>query len=227
MSPAATARGRVKDLLAGRVEGTVAVPLALASAARIQERDWEEFTEDPTQLANGLRDLVDAVAPDGVPVSSALLLLDQAAGPLLAGAHGRASVDATARLKASLGERACLLASLPGPEAVAVAMGVGQAAAAELVLEAGREYLSAGADIILLNDRSPISVTGAVGTLQNIARFHQALVVFDGAPDPASSVTRHDLTSPAPSTGVVVTDREIERHHDITDIENWVDAVQA
>ena len=227
MTAASTPRGRIKDLLAGRVEGTVAVPLALASAARIQERDWEDFTEDATQLANGLRDLVDAVSPDGVPVSSAALLLEQASSTLLDSAHGRASVDATARLKASLGERACLLAALPGPASVASALGIDSDAATELILEAGKTYLSAGVDLILLVDDSPVAPSGPLATLQNIARFHQALVVLEGSDDPASSATRVALGAPTGTRGVVVTDVEIERHHDITDIENWVDAVQA
>jgi len=227
VTAAATPRGRVRDLLAGRVEGTVAVPLALASAARIQERDWADFTEDATQLANGLRDLVDAVSPDGVPVSSAALLLAQASEALLDSPHGRASIDATARLRASLGERACLLASLPGPTSVAAALGVDTDAAAELVLEAGKEYLTAGVDLILLVDDGPVVPSGPLSTLQNIARFHQALVVLEGSPDPASTVSRLGLADPSPRSGVVVTDGEVERHHDITDIENWVDAVQA
>jgi hypothetical protein len=86
-------RTLVRVILEGG-EGTIAVPLALAPAARIAEREWEAFLTDPTQLANGLRDLIDAVNPDAVPLTSDDELLTEATsgagsqGPHLRAAQG-------------------------------------------------------------------------------------------------------------------------------------------
>ena len=44
-------------------------------SARIAERDAGDFVCDATQLANALRDLIEAVGPDGVPVTDAAVLL--------------------------------------------------------------------------------------------------------------------------------------------------------
>ncbi|MFL6135520.1 MAG: hypothetical protein ACJ72A_22135, partial [Nocardioidaceae bacterium] len=144
-------RTLVRTLLGGG-EGTLAVPLALAAAARIQERDWEDFLEDPTQLANGIRDLVDAVAPDGVPVSDDLVLLEQASSAGLAGGpHALAAVVATERLRQSLGDRVALVSVLPGPARLAAA---GAVAAAEAILELGKKFLAAGADVVLVRDEA-------------------------------------------------------------------------
>ena len=43
---------------------------------RIAERDPEDFLYNPTQLANALQDLIEAVGPDGVPICDPSVLVD-------------------------------------------------------------------------------------------------------------------------------------------------------
>lgn len=218
-------RAILRTLLGGG-EGTLAVPLALASAARIQERDWEDFLEDPTQLANGIRDLVDAVAPGGVPVSHDDVLLEQVSpmGALVQGSHAVAAIEATRRLRQSLGDRAALVAVVPGPARVSKSAGVDGAAAAESLLELAKALLAAGVDVILVRDEGPELTR--LSTLANIARFHQALAVCAGEPCSGLPVIPVvPLATPERTSGVVVTDTHIDRDVDITAIEEWVDAV--
>ncbi|MGY2876449.1 hypothetical protein ACVW00_003639 [Marmoricola sp. URHA0025 HA25] len=214
-------RTLVRTLLGGG-EGTLAVPLALAAAARIQERDWEDFLEDPTQLANGIRDLVDAVAPDGVPVSDDLVLLEQASSAGLSGGpHALAAVVATERLRQSLGDRVALVSVLPGPARLAAA---GAVAAAEAILELGKKFLAAGADVVLVRDEA--GEAASLSTLLNIARFHQALAVTDVRDDLGLPlVTRVAVEDPTSASGVVITAEVISRDIDFTQLEDWVDAV--
>src|SRR5690242_2788987 len=119
-------RALVRGVAAGQVPGTVAVPLALHVSARIAERDAEEFAYDPTQLANALRDLVDAVDPDGVPVCDpGVLLADcQTVGDVVTSEQVAAAVEATRRLRTSFGDAIALVALLPGPAAIARHTGV-------------------------------------------------------------------------------------------------------
>lgn len=214
----------VRSLLSGG-EGTLAVPLALATAARIQERDWETFLEDPTQLANGIRDLVDAGAPDGVQVCDDAELLAQAAGCALGqGPHAAASVEATRRLRQTLGDRVALVAVLPGPGRVATAAGLTGHAAGEAVVELGQLYLAAGADVLLVRDEG--ESPAPLATLSNIARFHQALCLsYDGPAAGLDPVQRVPLTDPTPREGVVVTEGDVPRDTDFTLIEDWIDGV--
>lgn len=206
-------------------QGTLAVPLALAPAARIAERDWEEFLHDPTQLANGLRDLVDAVNPDGVPVTSDDQLVREAgtaAGP--PGPHLQAAQEAIRRLRQTLGDRVALVGVLPGPARVAAATHQDPMAAAEVVQALGKELLAAGADVLLIRDDGTSDVT--LTTLANIARFHQALALAAGQPTGGlTEATQLPLRSPAPTTGVVVTDQHLPREVDFTLLQDWVDSV--
>lgn len=214
----------LRTILAGG-EGTLAVPLALAPAARIAERDWNGFLTDPTQLANGIRDLVDAVSPDGVPVSSDDALLEEAAAGLGAhGPHGLACQEATRRLRQSLGDRIALVGVLPGPARVAAATQHDGPAAAELVQSLGEGLLAAGADVLIVHDEG--EEAAPLTTLANIARFHRAMALATGEPSSglplAASVP---LENPAPSAGVVVTDGQLARDIDFTLLEDWLDDV--
>jgi hypothetical protein len=205
----------------------VAVPLGLRPAARIQEREWELFLATPTQLANGCRDLVDAVGPDAVVVTSVEVLLEQARehGTVDATPHHLAAVEAAARLVESLGERAGVAVSLPGPVALATATDATPSAALEQILSAARAYLSAGVDLILIEEPAP-DASLTLTTLVNIARFHQAHVVTVG---PAWSQLRSaavaGLDQDASAGGVVVTPGELPRDVDLGDLEDWVVAV--
>jgi hypothetical protein len=207
-------RQRVRALAQRRGDGRgIAVPLAHRLAARIQERDWEDFTCDPTQLANGLRDLAEAVAPDGVAVTLPDVLLEGGAD-VLGSDQGAAAVEATRRLRASMGDRMALLACLPGPGAVD-----GGAAG---VLAAAKEFLAAGADgIVVLG-----SPEGSLSTLANVARFHQAVALGDTAAHGLPVVERRSLTDSAPAAGVVVTDVHLPRETDVSELEDWVLAVR-
>lgn len=205
--------------------GTVAVPLALAPAARIAERDWAAFLTDPTQLANGLRDLIDAVNPDAVPLTSDDELLTEAtSGAGSQGPHLQAAQEAARRLRQSLGDRVALVGVLPGPARVAAATRHDVPAATEVVQALGERLLAAGADVLLIRDEGESDA--ALSTLANIARFHRALALAVGQPASGlPEVTRRPLQSPAPAAGVVVTDQQLPRDIDFTLLEDWLDGV--
>ena len=207
-------RQRVRALAQRRGDGRgIAVPLAHRLAARIQERDWEDFTCDPTQLANGLRDLADAVGPDGLAVCLPDVLLEGGAN-LLVSAQGAAAVEATRRLRASMGDRVALVACLPGPAEVD--------GGAEGVLAAAKEFLAAGADgIVVLG-----AAAGSLSTLANVARFHQAVALGDDGAHGLPMVERRPLAEPNPAAGLVLTDVHLAREIDVSDLEYWVAAVR-
>lgn len=205
----------------------VAAPLALRSAARIQERDWDQFLHTPTQLANGCRDLVDAIAPHAIVVTSAAVLAEEAAGtPLASTPHLAAALDAATRLAASLGARAAVGVTLPG---VSRLTGRPATAAAEEITEAGRSAFAAGAGLLLIDDPAPPDGV-VLSTLLNVARFHQAFVVAVGAGwGGLAGSTVVPLETPQPASGVVVTDGEIDPEHagNISALSDWVYDVTA
>ena len=216
MSTPQNPRDRVRALIRGPGDGRgIAVPLAHESAARIQERDWEDFTCDPTQLANGLRDLVDAVAPDGVVVAYPEILL--ASGPDLLGSEQyRAALEATRRLHASMAERVALVTILPDP--ATLPLGVSS------LLDIGKEFLSVGTDVLIVH--SAADAEADVGTLANIARFHQALALGIGAAYGLPLVNRVPLEQPARASGVVLTTEMVPRETDLSILEEWIDTVR-
>lgn len=206
-------RTRVRALAQRRGDGRgVAIPLAHRLAARIQERDWEDFTCDPTQLANGLRDLADAVGPDGLAVCLPDVLLEGGAD-VLASAQGSSAVEATRRLRASMGDRLALIACLPGPGEVEGGTGG--------VLVAAKEFLAAGADAIVVLGPP----AGSLSTLANVARFHQALALGDDEAHGLPVVERRSLAERSPAVGVVLTSEHLGRETDVSELEDWVAAV--
>jgi hypothetical protein len=214
MTASLAPRQRMRALAQRRGDGRgIAVPLAHRLAARIQERNWEDFTCDPTQLANGLRDLVDAVAPDGLAVCLPDVLLEGGAD-LLGCEQGAAAVEATHRLRASMGDRVALVACLPGPADVT--------GGAEGVLTAAKEFLAAGADAIVVLG----APAGSLSTLANVARFHQAVALGDDEAHGLPVVERRPLDEPAPAKGVVLTDVHLARDTDVSELEDWVAAVR-
>ena len=219
----------VRALLSGQRGGVLAVPLALQVAARIQERDAEDFVHDATQLANALRDLVDAVDPDGVPVTAPEVLLDGCGSTSALAASDQLSVavEATRRLRTSLGDRIALVATLPGPATVAERCAAMPAAAADAVLALGKQFLAAGADVLLVVDEAgPAGAT--LSTLANIARFHQALALsHPGDRYGLAAATVVPLGSPAAGAGVTVTNEELDRRTDIGLLGDWVATVRS
>lgn len=209
-------RLRVQALAAGRGDGRgIAVPLALRPAARIQERDWDEFTCDPTQLANGLRDLADACLPDGLVVTCPEILLT-GGGDLLASEQGRAAVEASRRLRESMNERVVLVAYLPGPGQVT--------GGTDGLLAAAKEFLAAGADVIVVDGGGPGL---PLGTLANVARFHRALALGVTDAYGLAMVERVALSAPRPGIGVVLTDEHLPYETDLSELGDWVNAVRA
>jgi len=215
MGTMAPPRQRVQALAQGRPDGHgIAVPLAMQVAARIQERDWEAFTCDPTQLANGLRDLVDACAPDGIPLTMPEVLLD-AADPV-GGIEAQTALEATRRLRSSMGDRVALVACLPGP---AVLPNDG-----DDVLELGKAFLGAGADAIVVLEHH--GDTSALSTLANVARFHQAAALGCCDSHGLPVVERVPLAEPRPATGMVMTPDTLPRDTDVSVLDDWVEAVR-
>lgn len=221
-----SARQRVRALAAGRAARPVVVPLALHVAGRIQERDPEGFLQDPTQLANALRDLVDAVHPDGVPVTDpdVLLSTSESTDGLAGSPYVDVAVEATRRLKGSMADSVALLAHLPSPATVAIRHGCNVASAAEAVTATAQKLLSAGIDVVLITADEP--PTGMVlSTLANIARFHQAVAACPGGSYGLATPTVVTFESPVPGEGLTVSNRQLERRADITVLRDWISAV--
>ncbi|MGD0928405.1 MAG: hypothetical protein ABR926_24795 [Streptosporangiaceae bacterium] len=228
-----TPRAVARSLAAGQPGGTLAVPLALHVSARIAERDAEDFVYDPTQLANALRDLIEAVGPDGVPVTDPAVLLAgcTTAESILASEQLKVALEATRRLRASYGDAIALAAVLPGPATIAgQALPAGaawaSAVAAGVVVDLGREFLAAGADLLIVADHEELPGT-SLATLANVARFHQALALSHtvaryGLPAAAPQ----DLSSPAQVRGVAVTPESLTRLTDLAVLRDWVAAVR-
>ncbi|MBP1823265.1 hypothetical protein [Mycobacterium sp. OAE908] len=210
-------RARVKALAQGRSDGRgIAIPLAGQFAARINERDWEDFIFDPTQLANGLRDLVDAVSPDGVQVTIPEALTEPGLN-LQSCEHLQVALEATRRLRSSMGERVALLACLPSATSFS--------GGAATLTEVTKEFLAAGADVIYVlepNSENPEPLSA----LANIARFHQAVAVSTDSRLALAPVSQIPLTAPCRADGVAVTETKLPRDIDLHLLEEWIDAVR-
>lgn len=227
-------RARARAITAGNgTEYALVVPLALRLAARIQERPLPAFFTDPTQLANGLRDFLQAVGPDGVVVTDPEALdgeiTSRDPGALPAAPRISAALEATRRLRVTVGDTAVLVACLPGDGRAAELLGDSSAGASVLQVLA-REFLGAGADILLLAEREAgggAAQEPAMRTVANMARFHRALCYVSG---PAVSFldqpTVVPLDQPRPARGLVVTERELPADTSMTVVRDWVDRVR-
>lgn len=185
---------------------TLAVPLAPRLAAKIAERPWEAFLTDPTQLANGLGDLIDAVAPCGVAVTLPSVLAQDPDG-----VRRDAALEATRRLRTTVRDDTVLLAVLPGDDSALV--------------ETVTAFLDAGVDGVVLAGEVD---TAAARTVGNIARFHRAMahVVGAGASGlPGAEVVAFD--APVPKTGLVLTDGEVPADTTIPAVQDWLAAVRS
>lgn len=221
-------RAVIRGLAAGRESGTLAVPLALHVSARIQERDAEDFVYDATQLANALRDLIEAVDPDGVPVSDVEVLLANCttAEQMLGSEQLKAALEATRRLRSSYGDAIALVAVVPGPATITSRLGADGPAAADAIVTLGKEFLAAGTDVIIVHD-----VTEAPGvslsTLANVARFHQGVALTHAVQRYGlAAATPVELEAPTTVPGVAVTPVSLARDTDIAVLSDWVSTVR-
>jgi len=211
-------RQRLKTMSQGRGDGRgFAVPFAARFAARINERDWEDFAFDPTQLANGLRDLVDALSPDGIPVTIPEFLAEGSLEPS-SREHLRAAVEATARLRASMGDRVGLLACLPDPSSFS--------GGSTALVEVAKAFLAAGADGILVMEPTADAQSEPLTSLANIARFHQAVALGTDARQALTQVTQIPLAAPRRADGVAVTETDLPRDIDLNILEEWLHTVR-
>ncbi len=221
-------RQLVRSLINGRDTTAVAVPLALQVAGRIQERDSEGFVLDPTQLANAIRDLVEAVEPDGVAVTSPDVLLSRCSGigSLTTSEQLSVALEATRRLRSSLGDSVALVAHLPGPSNLVAHFDASEQEAAEAVTAIGKSLVSAGVDAVLINDDvEPAGIS--LSTLSNIARFHQSLVLgFHKQCYGLPAATIVPFANPMIGRGFTVSDGQLPRSTDIGELQDWVLVVQ-
>ncbi|GEL21289.1 hypothetical protein PSU4_02430 [Pseudonocardia sulfidoxydans NBRC 16205] len=183
---------------------TLAVPLALRLAAKIAERPWDAFLRDPTQLANGLRDLLDAVGPDGVPVTVPSVLTEERDARL------DAALEATRRLRVTVGDNAVLVAVLdPDPG----------------LIDTVRAFLDAGIDGVVLHGDVPAADARTIG---NVTRFHRAMAHVLG---PGSSglpgAEAVALDAPVAKTGLVLTDGEVPDGTPVPLVQDWVGGVRS
>jgi hypothetical protein len=224
----ASRRSLVRGVATGQAAGTAAVPLALHVSARIAERDAEDFVYDATQLANALRDLANAIDPDGLPVCDPEVLLDgcQTTADIAGSRQLKTAVEATRRLRATFGDGIALVAVLPGPAMIAGRTGAAATAATETVLSLGKEFLAAGADLLIVQDVDE-APAGGLTTLANVARFHQAAALSNGGSRYGLPGTVPvGLEAPDSVPGVVVTPGTLARDTDIAVLRDWVTAVR-
>jgi hypothetical protein len=137
-------------------------------------------------------------------------------------------VEATRRLRGTFGDTIALVAVLPGPAAiVGNTAAASAAAAAATVLALGKEFLAAGADVLVVEDETELPGP-LLATLANVARFHQAAALSHGAERyglPATVCV--GLEAPAPVPGVALTPRTLARDTDIAVLRDWVTAVRS
>lgn len=220
-------RAIVRAFAQGRWDEALAVPLALHVAARIAERDPEDFLYDPTQLANALRDLAEAVGPDGLVLTDAAVLADEirSLGQVEHSEALTVALEATRRLRSSYADRIALVAVIPGPERLRTAGG------GEAVLAVGQALLAAGADVLVLDDQTDRPSDGEglpLTTLANVARFHQGVAVAHGTSRfGLTATTTAALTVPTGAGGIVTTPAQLPRDTDLEVLRDWIAGVRA
>jgi hypothetical protein len=115
---------------------------------------------------------------------------------------------------------------LPGPAAIARHTATTGAVAADIVLALGKEFLAAGADVIVVHDEAEVPGT-PLTTLANVARFHQAAALSHAVERYGLPATVPlDLYAPAHVPGVALTPGSLARDTDITVLRDWVAAVR-
>ncbi len=184
---------------------TLAVPLALRLAAKIAERPLAEFFTDPRQLTAGLRDLLEAVRPDGVPVTAPDVLAGDGASIRL-----ECAVQATGWLRSTVRDDAVLIAVLPGDD--------------HALVDTVRAFLDAGIDGVVLVGEVE---TGTATTLGNLARFHRAMAhVLGPSVSGLAGAEIVPLDAPVAKPGLVLTDGEVPVSAGLPAVQDWVAGVR-
>lgn len=233
------ARKRAQAIAQGRGrDARVVFPLAFDTAARISARPLEVFRTDPTQLANGLTELQQALGADGIvcalaggmeKASAADGVLDVAT--IAARGQVAASLEACRRLRASQGDAVALLAGLSGPATLARDFAVDLATAGAAFGALLKLFCEAGADVLLAFEAVPPPADEAyvdsLRTAGNIARFHQASLLgwdLPGLAAPARIALEAPSVGPA---GIVTTAAPVAADADITALRAWLTGVTA
>ncbi len=232
-------RKRIQAMVQGRGGSErVVLPLALGAAAQISARPLDEFFTDPTQLANGLLELQRALGSEGVVVALGEGF-ERASGETLdlasldqPGTRLAAALEATRRLRATLGDSAALLAGLTGPATLAQQFNTDLASAGAAFGTLVKAFCEAGIDILLCLDSAPAADAevwqDALKTAGNIARFHRALPLCVAPDGPFPAPLALDLDAPVPlAAGVVVTAGRVPDDASIETLRQWVATVTA
>jgi hypothetical protein len=231
-------RKRARAIAQGRGrDHRVVIPLAFEVAARISARPLDAFRNDPTQLANALSELNQAIGADGIICAAAGEMEWRSAGGqgldvgrIVASGPVAASLEACRRLRQSVGDDAALLAGLTGPATLAQQFSTSRDAAAEAFCALVKHFCEAGVDVVLVFEGDDAtqeeSWLAGMRTADNIVRFHQSSLLLwrgDGFPAP------HKLPLDAPAAegiGFITTDARVPADADIAVLKRWVAVVR-
>ena len=138
-----------------------------------------------------------------------------------------AALEATRRLRATLGDGVALMAGLSGPAQLAQDFGRDVAHAGVVFAGLVKEFCVAGADIVLCLEAPTLQPAAAwleaLNTAGNIARFHRALPCLWGVAGPFPAPVAIELNAPvAVATGLITTAAEVPANASIETLRAWV-----
>ena len=228
-------RARAHAIAGGRGGSSrLVVPFAFEVAARISARPPDEFVTDPTQLTNGLSELHQAIAADGILCADARSMeLDSAGttgldvGHIINNGRVGASLEACRRLRITLGEEGILLAAVTGPATLEKQFAVSGATAVEAFVDIIRHFCEAGADgIITAEQETPADnecwEDGLI-TARNVAVFYRAMMYLWDTEGPLPNPVRTNLAMPKNNgTGLIMTREIVPPDYDIEALRQWV-----
>ena len=228
-------RARAHAIAGGRGGNIrLVVPFAFEVAARISARPLDEFFTNPTQLANGLSELHQAIAADGILCADARGMELASAGTtgldiehIINNGRVGASLEACCRLRITLDNEGILLAAVTGPATLEKQFAVSGDTAVEAFVEIVRHFCEAGADgIITVEQETPADnecwEDGLI-TARNIAVFYRAMIYLWDTEGPLPVPVRTQLALPKNSgTGLIMTQEMVPADYDIEALRQWV-----